>query len=150
MDRRGRRGVWFFSLDAARALAVVGARIGYALPYFWSRMSVKVENNSIHYASRRLHGPMAQADIRIGIEDDVLRQSELDIFLTARFRLYSMRWQTLFRADIDHPPWLLQKARVIHLAQNLIQAAALRTPGSEPLVHFSRSVHVRVAAPMAV
>ena len=28
-DRHGRRGVWFFSLDAARLAAVIGARISY-------------------------------------------------------------------------------------------------------------------------
>jgi uncharacterized protein YqjF (DUF2071 family) len=39
-DRTGKSGVWFFSLDAARLLAVVGARAGYALPYFWARMRV--------------------------------------------------------------------------------------------------------------
>src|SRR5581483_3542727 len=38
-DKHGRRGVWFFSLDAARLTAVIGARSGYALPYYWSRMS---------------------------------------------------------------------------------------------------------------
>ena len=41
LDRYGRRGVWFFSLDAARLAAVVGARIGYALPYYWAGMSVR-------------------------------------------------------------------------------------------------------------
>src|ERR1700680_4523345 len=39
-DRTGSRGVWFFSLDAARLPAVIGARITYALPYFWARMKV--------------------------------------------------------------------------------------------------------------
>jgi uncharacterized protein YqjF (DUF2071 family) len=33
-------GIWFFSLDAASAAAVLGARLTYGLPYYWSRMSV--------------------------------------------------------------------------------------------------------------
>jgi uncharacterized protein len=36
----GCRAVWFFSLEAARLAAVVGARIGYRLPYFWARMQI--------------------------------------------------------------------------------------------------------------
>ena len=32
----GARGIWFFSLDAARLGAVVVARSTYRLPYFWS------------------------------------------------------------------------------------------------------------------
>jgi uncharacterized protein len=39
-DTRGRSGIWFLSLDAARLPAVLGARAGYRLPYFWSAMSV--------------------------------------------------------------------------------------------------------------
>ncbi|KPM57564.1 hypothetical protein ACG83_00740 [Frankia sp. R43] len=40
VDRRGRRGVWFFSLDAARLPAVLMARGGFRLPYLWSAMRV--------------------------------------------------------------------------------------------------------------
>ena len=45
-DRTGGAGVWFFSLDAARLLAVVGARVGYGLPYFWSRMRVESDGHA--------------------------------------------------------------------------------------------------------
>jgi uncharacterized protein len=38
-DRLGRTGIWFLSLDAARLPAVLAARAGYALPYYWSDMS---------------------------------------------------------------------------------------------------------------
>ena len=37
----GTPGVWFFSLDAARAHAVLGARLTFGLPYAWSRMRVE-------------------------------------------------------------------------------------------------------------
>jgi uncharacterized protein len=36
----GKPGVYFFSLDAGSLLAVIGARLGYALPYFHARMQV--------------------------------------------------------------------------------------------------------------
>ena len=39
----GGSGVWFFSLDAAQLLAVVGARLAYGLPYMWSRMRVHAD-----------------------------------------------------------------------------------------------------------
>src|SRR5215470_10299103 len=39
VHRAGRDpGVWFFSLDAANRLAVLGARIGFHLPYYHARM----------------------------------------------------------------------------------------------------------------
>src|SRR5687767_7171473 len=33
-------GLWFFSLDADRLAAVLGARLTYGLPYFWADMQV--------------------------------------------------------------------------------------------------------------
>lgn len=58
VHRNGRSpGVWFFSLDAASHLAVVGARLTYGLPYFYSRMSMQVTGDpkspTIVYESRR-------------------------------------------------------------------------------------------------
>src|SRR5262249_52242250 len=40
-DEISKPGVYFFSLDAASLQAVLAARLGFGLPYFWSRMSVK-------------------------------------------------------------------------------------------------------------
>jgi uncharacterized protein len=39
-DERGRSGIWFLSLDAALLPAVLAARLGYRLPYFWSAVRV--------------------------------------------------------------------------------------------------------------
>ena len=150
IDRHGRRGVWFFSLDAARLHAVIGARIAYALPYFWARMNVRREGNSVPYTSSRLFGPAARSDISILTGDPIPDPSELEVFLTARFRLYAARFGRLLKADVEHAPWPLQRARVERLDQDLIQAAGLPPPVGEPLAHFSRNVDVLVAAPSRV
>ena len=34
----GQRGVYFFSLDAASLMAVIGARVLFGLPYYWAAM----------------------------------------------------------------------------------------------------------------
>jgi uncharacterized protein len=49
------RGVYFFSLDAASALAVIGARTLFHLPYFFARMHRQIESDgTVEYNSRRL------------------------------------------------------------------------------------------------
>src|SRR5687768_2882662 len=63
VDHHGRRGVWFFSLDAARLAAVIGARLGYALPYYWSKMHVRCDGRSASYQSARRHGPAAASHV---------------------------------------------------------------------------------------
>src|SRR3954469_3535284 len=52
----GSRGIWFFSLEAARGLAVLAARALYGLPYRWASMSVRKEGETVTYHSRRGQG----------------------------------------------------------------------------------------------
>jgi uncharacterized protein len=138
VDRKGRRGVWFFSLDAASLPAVIGARAGYALPYFLARMKLQRDGTKVHYFSRRM-GSGRECDLQIDVGERIAAPSELEHFLTARFRLYSR----LFRAEIEHPPWPLQRARVIRLKQDLVRA-----PDTEPLAHFAQRVEVAIGLPI--
>lgn len=150
IDPRGARGVWFFSLDAGRLLAVLGARAAYALPYFWAKMRVERRGDSIRYTSRRRHGPRAASEIEIRIGDFVRSPSQLEVFLTARFRLLAERRGHLLTADIAHQPWPLQRAGVECLRHDLIRAAGLPQDDTAPLAHFAERVDVMVGPPVAV
>jgi uncharacterized protein YqjF (DUF2071 family) len=147
-DRTGRNGVWFFSLDAARLLAVLGARAGYALPYFWSKMRVTRAGRTVRYTSRRLHALHAASDIEISIGDPIVDATDLDLFLTMRFRLYAERLGRIWKADIAHPPWPLHKASVAKLNETLVEAAGLPKPEAAPIVHYAPRVDVTVGPPL--
>lgn len=142
VDAQGRRGVWFFSLDAARLLAVGGARLAYALPYFWARMSVQRKADIVAYHSKRFAGHGA-CDVQVQAGDRI-NPTELEIFLTARFCLFARQAARLYRADIEHPPWPLQRARVLSLRQSLTTAAGLPEFHDPPFAHFAASVDVLV------
>jgi uncharacterized protein len=148
VDPTGRRGVWFFSLDAARLAAVIGARAAYALPYYWSKMRIRCNERSARYRSARRHGPTAASDIEIEISEPLTAPNELEVFLTARFRLYALRAGRLLRADVEHQPWPLCLATVRRINDSMVRAAGLPEPGGEPLVHFTRGVDVLVSRPL--
>jgi uncharacterized protein YqjF (DUF2071 family) len=146
----GRSGVWFFSLDAARLLAVAGARLSYGLPYCWSKMRARKRGERIRYESHR-RWPDTYGTTDIEVEHGEPTESrELEIFLTARFRLFSIIAGRLVCANVEHPPWPLHAARIVRLEQTLTSAARLSTPHDPPLVHFSPGVSVRVGAPWPV
>jgi hypothetical protein len=149
VDEQGRRGVWFFSLDAARFPAVLAARAAYGLPYFWARMRVRTDGQRVQYASRRrfLRGA---SDIVVENGDCLPAQSELELFLTARFRLYATLFGKLTVARVEHPRWPLHQARVAHCDQSLVIASGLPAPGGEPVVHYAPRVDVRVGPPERV
>ncbi len=150
-DREGRTGIWFFSLDAARLGAVAVARTTYRLPYFWSAMDISGSGPSIRYrCSRWLPGPpgaRSEADIDIGepYADDEL--SERDHFLTARWILFSVSGTRHRLARACHEPWPLHRAKVRWLHDELITAAGLPVPETEPLVHYSPGVDVAIGRP---
>jgi hypothetical protein len=141
----GRRGVWFFSLDAARLAAVIGARVSFALPYYWARMQLERDGPRVRYASqRRISG--AGCEITVEAGEPIQTPSELELFLTARFWLYAQRRGRLLDAQVGHAPWPLQKARVISWRESLMEAAGLAKPMGEPLALYAERVDVVVGS----
>jgi len=135
-------GVWFFSLDAARLAAVWGARATYGLPYHWADMHVRMDGQRVDYFSNR--GGRANARIIVNVGGVAAQPGELIEFLTARFRLYSLKRRRLAYANVDHPPWRLHSAELLHFEESIRQAAGLPSSEEFPLTHHSPGVDVRI------
>lgn len=146
-DDHDRNGIWFLSLDAARLPAVLAARVGYRLPYFWSEVDVRIAGDRIGYHGRRRR-PAAEArcvaEVQMGSPLAEAERDELAHFLTARYRLFTLVAGRLAAAEAEHPPWPLRRAEVLRLDQDLLQRAGLPAPAGDPLVHASPGVPVRI------
>ena len=140
----GRRGVWFFTLEAERLVAVLAARAFYHLPYRWAAMKVAQRHNLVYYASQRKRS-FGRARSNIAVEPgEPVMAGQLENFLTAQFRLYAMRGRRLFTAPIEHDPWPLQTAQVRRLEQDVIESLGLPAPQGSPLVHYSADLRVKI------
>ena len=145
-------GVWFFSLDAANSLAVAGARRFYHLPYFRARMeATSGPRGEIQYDSHRTHRGAPNADFRgryrsLG-ELSRAKQGSLEYFLVERYCLYAAAGGHIFRGEIDHAPWPLQRAEAEVEANTMAAASEITLPASKPLLHFAKRQEVRVWAP---
>ena len=137
------RGIWFFSLDAASRLAVIGARLTYGLPYYRTSMRVHATGSRVHYASAR---PRVAADITVDVGDRLARPDDLTLFLTERYRLYTRFLGRLTMAPVEHEPWPLHRATLISLTETVRRAATLPAGDAPTLVHYSPGVYVRVGA----
>jgi uncharacterized protein YqjF (DUF2071 family) len=138
-------GVWFHTLEADRLIAVLAARAWYKLPYRWAAMKVKATDALIEYSSKRKSSfGKGSTDIAIEPQDKIVAQ-DLDNFLTARYRLYTVHKGRVGYGQIDHDPWPLQHGRVARLDEDLILNSGVPAPTGEPLVHFSRELQVHVA-----
>ena len=147
----GTTGVWFLSLDAARLPAVVGGRSAYRLPYYWSAMSVSHAGPVLTYRCRRRwpgpSGVRSEVAVKTGAVIHPTELTNFEHWLTARYRLYSAPRAGLRVALAEHLPWVLHRAEVLHLDDQLIVAAGLPPPEGDPIVHWSPGVDVRIGFP---
>lgn len=156
--RNGVPGVWFCSLDINRLLPTIVARTTYTLPYCFGRASNKrVGDELLTMVKRRWPrgDRVANTNIRLKIGEQIVAPSPLEIFLSARWGLYTTtRGGSLRYAPISHEPWRLQRAEIISLDDSLIEAAGFATPtvaaNGEPHVMFSSGLPVRVGLPKRV
>lgn len=144
-----RPGVYFFSLDAESALAVLGARAFYRLPYFEAGMQRGEDASWTVYSSTRRAGA-ASLSVRYRPAGDVLyaRPGSLEHFLTERYCLYTAsRTGRVARADIHHSPWPLQPAEAEFAHNTMALAAGIELPPVPPLLHFAAEQHVLIWPP---
>ena len=148
-------GVFFFSLDAGRWLAVAGARALYALPYFQASMRLTVaRDGTIRYESRRTQAP-APADFvasyRPAGHPALAEVGSLDNWLTERYCLYAVdSAHRVYRAEIHHLPWPLQPVEAVISHNTIGTAAGIYLPPGAPRVAFAHALDVRVWWPARV
>lgn len=147
--RTGLAGVYFFSLDAASLLAVVGARTLFHLPYIWARMqSEHGPDGTVRYRSSRLLGRQRATFTATYRGNGVVEPSapgSIEAFLTERYCLFTESRSRLLVGDIHHLPWPLERAEAEFAQNELAAANGLMLPGgTAPLLHFSRELEVYI------
>jgi uncharacterized protein YqjF (DUF2071 family) len=143
-----RPGIYFFSLDAGRRIAVDAARL-YGLPYYHARMSCVHDGDSIAYNSLRIHPNAPAAALRVYYRPvgpaAAAEPGSLDDWLTSRYCLYTVgRRGRVFRVEIDHPDWQLQPAEAQIKDNTMTAPLGLTLPDMPPLLHFARRLEVVV------
>ena len=142
VKRRGRSGVWFFSLDAASWMSVRAAR-WFGLPYYDARMTVEVDGDVVEYDSVRTHknAPPAEFGATYKPTSPVYHSAPgtLDYWLTERYALYgALKPHEVVYGEIHHAQWPLQRAEVEFRTNTMTAAVGLDLPDTKPICHFAR------------
>ena len=140
-------GVWFFSLDANRAIPVLGARAFFHLPYFLANMHSEEHGSEIVYSSRRKGlRRKAQFNARwtLGAATPPARPGSLDFFLVERYCLYTAHKRRLYSSRIYHEPWQLYEAELTNFASTMLEAKQITQPKTQPILHHAEEVSVDI------
>lgn len=154
VDERGRRAVWFWSLDVPRVAVVAVARTAFSLPYCWSvGARHRVAGDRHHYTMRRTW-PRAGAapgrgrvdlSYRVGDRIPDADVTDLEHFLTARWALLTRRRGAIRRGRVHHERWPLHRVEDARVTQSVVEAAGLPAPDGAPLAHCTPGVGVAVS-----
>jgi len=71
-------------------------------------------------------------------------KGSLEHWLSERYCLYTVHASRIYRAEIHHQPWPLQKAEAEIEINSVAAAAGILLPSSSPLLHFTRKLEVLV------
>jgi uncharacterized protein YqjF (DUF2071 family) len=140
-------GVYFFSLDAGNPLAVAYARLFYRLPYYWAKMRIDhCDNREFCFTSERhLTKTPARFRARYRSLGEASDKHGLEQFLTERYALYAAHPSgTLFKGNIHHLPWPLERAEAEFEINELPAAHGIVLPDTKPLLHYSRELVVYI------
>jgi uncharacterized protein YqjF (DUF2071 family) len=146
-DARGRPGVWFYSLDCNRALAVALARRFFHLPYFRARMAASFREGAISYECRR-DGADAQPCRYAWIPGGPAAPAapgSLDFFLVERYLLYAAdRAGRLYEGRVQHVPYHIAPAKVSELSVEPARRAGFRLDGAPASLLTAQPVDVSI------
>lgn len=144
----GKPGVWFFTLDAAKWIAVQTARRFFNLNYCHARMrSERGAQGTVSYRSDRVHRGMRPASFAAryrptGAPSNPM-PGTLEHFVTERYCLYAASKDgRTYRGDIFHEPWSLQPAEAEIERNTMIESLRLPQPTGEPVLHYAEQMPV--------
>ncbi len=153
----GRKGVWFFSLDATNPIAVRGARWLFHLAYVDAKIKFRKDRGCdcgswVMYDSHRTDSKYPKASLKVEYRGlGTVREAQrgtLEHFLTSRYSLYSSNEKTghLYRGDVMHDPWELQDAQAIVHENSMTHWLGIDIPDTPPLLHFACNTSVTAGA----
>jgi uncharacterized protein len=143
----GEPAVWFFSLEADRLLATVGANLAFSLPYKWASVNFASSASRIDFRLKR-RGVEVELSYTVGAH--VSRPSEFEKFLTARFKLFTVIDGRLHSVQIEHAPWPIHQATLLNVRETLTASLGLWHLPSTPHLMFSPGVATRIGKPHRV
>jgi uncharacterized protein YqjF (DUF2071 family) len=151
VDRTGRRGVVFLSLDTNRLDMVAAGRWIFGVPYRWARMSYRQNGDRRAYTSTlRWPGVTSSSSIEVQVGGP-MTCGPLEHYLTARWGVHIVRAGRTWYLPNEHPVWSLRRAELIDFSEDgLLASVGLGELGTRPPDHvtFSDGVPARFGLPV--
>ncbi|MGE5395411.1 MAG: YqjF family protein [Candidatus Saccharibacteria bacterium] len=134
--RNGKPGIYFFSLEAQKAVSAWMGRLGIGLPYM---KSIICHEDGYFKSVNKKHG--FNLWVRYELGEEIKNKSALDKWLTERYCLFWERHGKIMGNDIHHFEWPLQKVEISGMDLHF-RFKNLVIERHAPLYNYSKGVYV--------
>ena len=127
---KGKKGIFFFTLDSNHRLGNYIARNFFHLPYRYSKLSFIKDNQLLKFSESN------SIDLQVKITTDIL-DCRLATWLTERYSLFTVSGKKVYRGDVIHDPWKLNKCELLHFTDKF--STEFGFPSNENHLHLAYS-----------
>jgi uncharacterized protein YqjF (DUF2071 family) len=135
VDRHGRPGVWFFSLEADSWISVKIANWAFSLPYRHSILHKQIEGQRVGYSAIARRDP---GKVRMRFEFtrpdsvEVASPGSLEAFLVERYRLFTEKNGRLITGRIAHDPYRIGLPALSGYSTHMYRLNGFEPPSTHP------------------
>ena len=137
VDSDGKKGVYFLNIEAEKELSAFVARSLSKLPY----EKAVIRRGDYHYQSKN-SAKKFELDVKYKVLDEIASKTPLDLWLTERYCLYLNEGASLYRYDIHHAEWVLNKIDIQELNLKYKFGGIDLIPQPYQAAHYSPGVKV--------
>lgn len=150
----GKRGVYFFSIDADHRAMVWGGRMAFKLPYYKASIQLMQKQDSRQTQSPKQLFKCERQDANSGFaafqvcyrplsSDFPAAADPLTEFLTERYYLFTVdQKDRLLRGQILHKPWMLHQVELDMTMNTVAGASLIDLPSDYSLAYYASSMKV--------
>lgn len=137
---KGRAGVHFFSLDVNNPMIVKMATLGNLMPFNRAKMHFKKHKRKMTIQSSRVNKSTLFETLFTSFEPipQTTKPTQLALWLTERYHLWTKPNDELFRIDMHHSPWKLQNVTVTIHENTMGSFLNSDYQDKPPIVHYSK------------
>jgi len=143
----GMKGVYFFNSDVTNRFIVQIATMG-SLSYRHSKIALKQKGNNFSFTS--LYHGVQDERLKISYQPiaSEISSSTFEKWLVERYHSWSKWKSLLFRIDIDHMPWQLQRVQINIESNTVAPFVKESIQGIQPIAHYSKSKEAKFFSPI--
>lgn len=114
---KGVPGVYFFTLDADKSLAVLGGKVGALLPYREAKIKMTKKRGFVHFESDACGPDWMKGKLKLHYQPVSRAYSpsadSLEYWLFERYCFFTIGKKNIYRGDIHHTRWKIEQANVL-------------------------------------